>query len=237
MCDLKQQAADLFGVHLTPGQAAAFDTYLQELTAWNAHMNLTAIIAPEAVRVRHFLDSLSVAQVVTPEDGLRLLDVGAGAGFPGLALAIAFPGLHVTLLESTGKKVNFLRHVIQVLGLSNVVTVNARAEDAGQESIHRAKYDVVVARAVARLPALLEYLLPFAREGGRCVAMKGETAHDELRDSARALRVLGGQAQKTHSVQLPGVDETHYLITVLKTGKTPPQYPRRAGIPSRQPLT
>jgi len=236
MISLTQQASDLFGLHLTPEQVASFGVYATELAAWNARINLTAITELEAVQVRHFLDSLSIIRAISPDEGLRIIDVGSGAGFPGLVLAIAFPEVHVMLLESTGKKVKFLDHVIEILGLTNVATVNARAEEAGHDSEFRTSYDLVLARAVARLPTLLEYMLPLARVGAKCVAMKGKTVEQEIRDSARALKILGGQLGEVIPVQLPEVDEIHYLVVVKKIRTTPESYPRGPGIPTRKPL-
>lgn len=233
---LGEHAAALFGIALAPEQLALFDVYRRELAAWNAHTNLTAITDPDEVMVRHYLDSLSVARAAQPRAGARLIDVGSGAGFPGLPLLIAFPGLEVTLLEATGKKIAFLEHVIAALGLAGAATLRARAEEAGQMPGQRAAYDLVLARAVARLPALLEYLLPLAKVGGRCVAMKGVTAAAEARDSARALKTLGGALRGIEAVALPGVADPHYLVIVDKVAPTPPAYPRRPGLPTRSPL-
>ena len=233
---LVQQAADLFGIALTPEQAASFETYAKLLAEWNTHTNLTAITEPEAVRVRHFLDSLSIVKAVPLRTGMRLIDVGTGAGFPGLPLAIAFPEIHVTLLEATGKKVAFLDHVIDALGLTNATTLKARAEEAGHMPDQRAHYDVVVARAVARMPALVEYLLPLARINGRCLAMKGVTAEEEAHDARHALRILGGRVQRILTVELPDVADAHHLVVVEKTDPTPTAYPRKPGVPTRKPL-
>lgn len=233
---LTEEAAALLGLALTPEQEAQFDVYAHELAVWNAHTNLTAIIEPEAVRVRHFLDSLTVAKVVALPAGARVIDVGTGAGFPGLALKLIAPDIHLTLLEATGKKVAFLQHLIAQFGLTDVTTIHARAEDAGHDAALRASFDVVAARAVARLPALLEYLLPFARVGGVCVAMKGRTAQTEADDSAHALAVLGGKLVGIETFDLPGVDEPHHLVLVEKTAPTPRDYPRKPGIPTRSPL-
>jgi 16S rRNA (guanine527-N7)-methyltransferase len=222
---LRAEAA-AFGIHLSDHQLGQFAIYQRELAAWNAHTNLTAITSDEGVRVRHFLDSLTVARVVDLSAPLRVIDVGTGAGFPGLALKIAFPHLHMALLEATGKKLTFLRHVCAQMGI-----------DTGVEFIHqRETYDLVLARAVARLPILLEYLLPLARVGGRCVALKGTTAEAEAADSARALARLGGRLTSIVRVDLPGVDEPHYLVVVEKAAPTPPSYPRKPGIPSQRPL-
>ena len=236
MIDLMQQAADLFGIHISTKQAAHFEQYAHELAQWNQHTNLTAIVDPAEVQVRHFLDSLSLAQVIKFEPPMRLIDVGTGAGFPGLPLAIVYPELKVTLLEATGKKVDFLAHMINVLGLDNATAVKARAEEAGHMPEHRAQYDVVVARAVARMPALMEYLLPLAKNGGRCIAMKGTTAEEESKDAQKALKILGGRVFSIDSVQLPQVDDLHYLVTVEKVNPTPSGFPRKPGVPTRKPL-
>ena len=236
MKSITEQAAALFGLQLTSEQVAAFEIYAAELAEWNAKFNLTTITEPQAVQVRHFLDSLSIVQALPLQDRMRLIDVGTGAGFPGMALAIVFPEIDVTLLESTGKKVVFLDHVIDTLQLSNVHTLKARAEDAGQDRKHRAKYDLVLARAVARLPVLLEYMLPLARVGGHCIAMKGQAAQDEVQQSANALKTLGGKVLTIESVQLPTVEDTHYLVIIEKNSPTHREFPRRAGDPQREPL-
>jgi 16S rRNA (guanine527-N7)-methyltransferase len=236
MYTLSELASHSLNISLTPQQEAAFDEYARVLAEWNEKINLTAITAPADVRVRHFLDSLTLARVVELRAGMRILDVGTGAGFPGIPLQIMHPGLHLTLLEATGKKIAFLDHVVGLLGLPNVVTLKARAEEAGHMPGHRQAYDVAVARAVARLPILLEYLLPFVKTGGVCIAMKGTTAHAEAADSARALRILGGRVQDIMPFQLPSVEDTHHLIIVEKIASTPVDYPRRPGLPNQDPL-
>ena len=224
------------GLRLSDAEVAAFDTYAEQLIAWNQHTNLTAITDREAIQVKHFLDSLSILILPELPEAARVIDVGSGAGLPGLALKIARPEWNLTLLEATGKKVAFLDHMIASLGLPGVVTLNMRAEDAGQDTEHRAGYDLVVARAVARLPVLAEYLLPLCRPGGLCIAMKGGSAANEIQDAGPAIQLLGGELERMQSVSLPDVEEIRYLICLRKTGNSPSKYPRRAGIPAKKPL-
>jgi len=236
MTTLAEQAAALLDITLSPEQETLFDQYAHELAVWNEHTNLTAIIDPDAVRLRHFLDSLTVIKAVPMPSGCRVIDVGTGAGFPGLPLRMVCPEIQLTLLEATGKKTAFLQHLIDLFGFTNVQNVNARAEDAAHDAAHRAAYDMVVARAVARLPALIEYLLPFAKVGGVCVAMKGRTAQEEAADSGHALATLGGRIKSIETFQLPGVEEPHHLVMIEKIAPTPRDYPRKPGIPTRKPL-
>lgn len=229
-------AKELFDITITPEQMAMLETVQAELIAWNEQLNLTAITDPEGIQIRHFLDSLSLATAVDFADGFRVVDVGTGAGFPGLVIAIMYPEATVTLLDSTGKKLKFIDHLIAKLGLTNAHTLHGRAEDVGNLPAHREQYDVVLARAVARLPALLEYCLPLARVGGVFVAMKGTTAYEEVDAASEALRILGGRIDDVVAVQLPTMTYSHYLIVTSKTKPTPRAYPRKPGIPTREPL-
>jgi 16S rRNA (guanine527-N7)-methyltransferase len=227
---------DLLGLELSSDIQRAFGTYADELLAWNDKINLTAITAPEAVEMRHFLDSLAVIRAVPFGPNQRVIDVGTGAGFPGLPLRIVYPYIELTLLEATTKKARFLEHIIQHLSLSNVRIVNARAEEAGQDAAHREQFDTVLARAVAHMPVLMEYMLPLCKVGGQCVALKGESAVAEARQAENALKILGGRVDNVIPVELPKVPETHYLVAIQKMAATPPKYPRRAGLPAKRPL-
>lgn len=234
--NLQQHAADLFGLTLRDEQIRLLDRYTELMLEYNAHTNLTAITDPDEVAIRHHLDSLSVLSAVPLKQGMHIVDIGTGAGFPGLPLHMVSANLNTTLIEATGKKVTFLNHIIESLELKRVTTVHGRAEDVGHKKQHRARYDVVLARAVARLPTLLEYLLPFAKVGGMVVAMKGVTAQQEIDDSQKALSTLGGTLENLVAVQLPGVAEPHYLVIVKKTQPTAPAYPRKPGIPGKMPI-
>ncbi len=224
------------GIHLTPQQQEALAIYKRELLAWNKRVNLTAIRDPKTVETKHFLDSLSCLRVTGCPPGLRLIDVGTGAGFPGLVLKIACPSWRVTLVEAVGKKAAFCQHMVNLLGLKEVEVLHARAEELGHAPAHREAYDWAVARAVARLPILAEYLLPLVRVGGRMLAQKGETGPAEAQEAEYAIRVLGGELERVVPVAVPGVAEDRYLIVVHKVAPTPAQYPRRPGIPAKRPL-
>ena len=227
--------AHAFGIALSPAQLEAFEIYYRELIAWNARFNLTTITERDEVVVKHFLDSLSVAPALAPT-AVSLLDIGSGAGFPGLPLKIARPALRVTLIDSTGKKVEFLNHVIAEMNLRGAIALHARAEELARDPAHRENYDVAVARAVAELATLLEYALPFVRVGGVFVAQKGVEVAEEVRRAAPALMELGGRLREVTPAQLPGLEPRH-LIVVDKVAPTPGKYPRAAGAPRKKPLT
>lgn len=236
MSTLAEYAGACLDLALSAHQLEQFELFSDMLLDWNQRMNLTSITAPEDIVVKHFLDSLTLTAVVTRFDGLRLIDVGTGAGFPGLALAIAFPALEVTLLDSTAKKLRFIEAVGEALQLGNVRTLHARAEDAGRDKGHRARYDIAVARAVARLPALVEYLLPLVKPTGQAIAMQGMTAYEDATSAARAIEALGGELFTIEEVLLPALDNPRYLIVIDKIKKTPRQYPRQPGRPTRDPI-
>jgi len=233
---LQEVARTRLGVSLSRRQLDAFAWYAAELAAWNERFNLTAITDPSAIEIKHFLDSLSCLLALKPRSGDRMVDVGSGAGFPGLPLKIVMPWLQVTLVEATGKKAEFCRHVVEGLALESVTVVHARAEDVGQMPEHRQAYHWAVARAVAHLQVLAEYLMPLVRLGGRAIAQKGETGPAEAHAAEGALRLLGGRVQQLITVELPRVPETRYLVVMEKTAATPAEYPRRAGLATRRPL-
>lgn len=226
----------LVGIQLSARQVAAFQRYEDELLEWNSRMNLTAIRDREGIRTKHFLDSLSCILAFRDRPPERLIDIGTGAGFPGIPLKIIYPRMKLTLVESVGKKLEFCRHIVQTLELEDVTLLQARAEALGQDRAHREKYDWAVARAVANLPVLAEYLLPLVALGGKMLAQKGETAHAEAVSAEKAIRVLGGELQQIIPVLVPGIAEERYLVVVDKVASTPPGYPRRVGLPARRPI-
>ena len=233
---LLHDAQQLFGLCLSSKQMAQLTAYERELLEWNEKFNLTAIRDVEGIRAKHFLDSFSCTLAWKDQAPRRLVDVGTGAGFPGIILKILYPGMKLTLVESVGKKANFCAHIIKILGLENVEILSARAEDVGQNSTHREKYDWAVARAVATLPVLTEYLLPLVKVGGGILAQKGQSGPAEVQAAEKALKLLGGRLRHLIKVELPGVADERYLVVIDKFAATPPGYPRKAGIPSKKPL-
>lgn len=231
--------AAALGLALSEEQLARFARYRALLLDWNARVNLTAITDPAAIATRHFLDSLTCLLALPAEwreRAITLLDVGAGAGFPGLALAIALPAWHVTLLEATGKKVRFLEAVIADLGLPNATALAGRAEDVAHQPAYRARFDTVTARALAALPTLLEYCSPFARAGGYLVAPKKGELAGEIARGRRAALALGARLLAPIPVTLPALADDRVLLAAQQERPCPPQYPRPAGAPAKRPL-
>lgn len=233
---LLAEGAAQWGLALTAAQLAQFARYQALLLAWNERMNLTAITAPAEIQLRHFLDALSCAAVTGNLNGRRLIDVGTGAGFPGLPLKILYPHMQLTLLDSVIKKTRFLEAVAAELQLTGVTILAERAETVARQPGHRQQYDWAVARSVAELRVLLEYLLPLCRVGGAALAQKGESAAAETAAAAGAIAALGGGVAQLTTVYLPQRDTPHYLVMIPKTRPTPDAYPRRVGLPAKKPL-
>jgi len=227
------------GIALTDQHVAAFEVCYNALVTWNERFNLTAITDWKGVLIRHFLDSLSCLKAIPQgklNAGARVIDVGTGAGYPGIPLKIVCPGMRLTLLEATHKKVTFLEHLIDRLGMDDVVAIHARSEQLGQDAFHRERYDWSIARAVAKMPTLVEYLLPLARVGGAILAQKGEDAAAEVHEADEAIATLGGEVRQLVPVELRGLAETRYLVVIDKVAPSPEKYPRRPGMPNKRPL-
>ncbi len=225
------------GLSLSSNALEPFRRYQQALEQWNQRANLTAITGYEEVFSLHFLDSLSTLLALpNGSNTIRLLDVGAGAGFPGLPLKLAKPDLQLTLLEATAKKTAFLDALVTELGLESVTVLTGRAEAAAHVAAHREQYGAVVSRGVAKLATLAEYLLPFCKVGGLAIAMKQGDIAGELTEAERAIGLLGGVLQETVAVDLPGLPPGRQLVVMRKAHATPPAYPRRTGLPAKRPL-
>ena len=232
-CILKERGAEA-GLSFTEEQLEQFTKYYELLVETNKVMNLTAITEPEEVAVKHMIDSLLAYEAGMA--GKTLADVGTGAGFPGVPLKIYCPELRVTLIDSLGKRLKFLQQVIDTLDLKYIRCEHLRAEDAGKNSKHREKYDLVTARAVARLSVLAEYCLPLVKKGGQFIALKGSKFAEEIQEGTAAVTILGGKILSAEPVKLPGLDDGRAIIKISKLKTTPTQYPRKAGTPEKQPL-
>ena len=238
--ELLARGAPELGLSLDAAQLAQFETYYGELADWNTRMNLTSVIDYDEVQVRHFLDSLTVLPALGSHlrpDG-RVVDVGAGAGLPGLPLKLAVPSISLTLVEATGKKANFLRHVVDTLALDGVDVLTGRAEELAHRPELRDSFDLALARGLARLPTLLECTLPFTRTGGLVTAWKhgGDGLREELASARNALQLLGGRVQSIYPVKATGLEDNRVVVIIEKVRDTPDEYPRRNGVPRKQPL-
>lgn len=231
---LLQDTAAAWHLQLAPHQLDQFEQYAAALIQWNTRTNLTTITDSQAITVRHFLDSLSIARAWLHEFPDSIIDIGSGAGFPGLPLKILWPTARLVLVESVGKKTEFLAHITEQLGLANVEIRTERAEALGQDLRYREQFALVTARAVAALNVLAEYCLPLCQVNGLFVAPKSEGVR-EVELAQNALQTLGGNLEATIDVELPGV-EPRKLLVVRKVHVTPAQYPRRVGVPSKRPL-
>ena len=225
------------GIELSPSQLDDFQTFEELLLDWNAKFNLTSITDPAEIHIKHFLDSLTVLKVIPNSSGLSLIDIGTGAGFPGIPLKIMLPELSLTLVESSQKKAEFCKVVVEKLQLTNTSVITARAEDLGKDPLHREQYDWAIARAVAELSVLAEYLLPLVKIGGKALAMKGANTETEIQKADHALSILGAEVSEIINLDLPNDSGQRTLIVMKKIASTPAAYPRRAGMPSKKPIS
>lgn len=242
--ELLVKGCQALGISLSAEQVGQFRLYYDLLVEWNQKMNLTAIEAFADVQTKHFLDCLAGLPIIAEEVGeslppkrtLRAVDVGSGAGFPGLPLKIVWPALHMTLIDGTGKKVTFLQEVVKALKLQDVTVVQGRAEELGQQPAYRARFDLVTARAVARLNTLVEYLIPLCQQDGYVMAYKGPHAAEEFMEAQRAIAALGGEVVRFAPVSVPFLAEERRVLLIKKSSRTPNTYPRQRGLPRKEPL-
>lgn len=241
---LLKEGCAILDIPLDETAIAAFALYYRELVTWNERLNLTSITAYDEVQTKHFLDCLVSLPLIAEELGtglppakpLRLLDVGTGAGFPGIPLKIVTPAIDLTLMDGTQKKIAFLEQLVEKLGLTPARVVHGRAEELGRNPEYREQYDLVTARAVAPLTTLVEYLLPLVRPGGLAVVFKGPSAPQEFMEARRAIKVLGGEAARLAPVEVPFLAERRFVLLVKKIAPTPAQYPRGQGLARKRPI-
>jgi 16S rRNA (guanine527-N7)-methyltransferase len=234
------QGLSELGLELSSAQAKQFKLYYQELLEWNTRINLTSITDYEEVQIKHFFDSVTVTLALTKADmdkpNLGIIDIGTGAGFPGLPLKIVLDKSRLVLLDSIGKKAAFLRHISQKLKLTNVEVVTGRAEEVARLPLYRQQFDLVVSRAVALLPTIVELALPFCRIGGKFIAQKKGEISPEIDKAEKAINVLGGKLSQVKRIELREFTDERYLVVIDKINPTPEEYPRRPGMPKRRPI-
>lgn len=225
---------DKLGINLSEIQLKQFYNYMNLLIEWNKKVNLTAINEPDEIILKHFVDSLTISKYIS--DGTKVVDVGTGAGFPGIPLKIVRQDVDITLLDSLQKRINFLDEVINELNLEKITTVHSRVEDFGKNKKYREEFDIATSRAVANLSTLSEYLLPLVKVGGKVISMKGSLIQEELENSKNAIKILGGKIEKVDEFDLPNSDISRNIVLIDKIKTTPNRYPRKAGEPSKKPL-
>ena len=233
---LLKDSLNKMGISISEEQTQQFFDYKSLLLQWNEKMNLTAITDESEVVIKHFADSVSILSAVNIENGAKIIDVGTGAGFPGLPVKIVRPDLKVTLLDSLNKRIGFLNEVCTQLHHENVDNIHARAEDGGQSTELREKFDYCLSRAVANLAVLSEYCLPFVKVGGSFISLKGPDVAQEVNEGETAIKKLGGRVEQVIKIEIPNSDITHSLVIIKKIGKTPKLYPRKAGTASKNPI-
>lgn len=229
-----QNQAQKIDINLTNKQLNEFYTYMNLLIEWNKNINLTAITEPEEIIKKHFIDSLTISKNIKKDSSI--IDVGTGAGFPGIPLKIVREDINVVLLDALNKRLNFLNEVIKENKLENIETVHFRAEEIGKNKKYREKYDIATSRAVAQLNILAEYLLPLVKVGGKCICMKGSNVEEELKNSKKAINLLGGEIEKIEEFILPDSDIKRNVIIIKKVNSTPAKYPRKPGTPAKEPI-
>ncbi len=222
------------GIELTEEQLEKFYLYMNILLEWNEKINLTAITNEEEIILKHFVDSLTINKYI--EDSKSLIDVGTGAGFPGIPIKILRQDLKITLLDSLNKRINFLNEVIEKLELKNMECIHGRAEEFGKNKNYREKYDISTSRAVANMSTLSEYLIPFVKIGGKVLAMKGDKAEEELEEAKKAIKLLGGKVENIDNFYLPNSDIKRSIIIIKKIEKTEMKFPRKPGMPAKEPI-
>ena len=230
---LKEKAYKL-GIELNNYQLKQFYNYMRLLIEWNKKINLTAIIEPEDIILKHFIDSLTISKYIDEKD--KIADIGTGAGFPGIPLKILKPNNEMLLVDSLNKRIKFLEIVIQENKLENIHTIHGRVEEIGHNKVYRGKFDIVTSRAVAKLNVLLEYMLPLLKIGGKCICLKGPNIEEELEEAENAIKILGGQIDKIEQIELPYSDNKRNIIVVKAVKQSPNRYPRKPGTPTTLPL-
>jgi len=234
--DILKEGSKELGISLTDDQVEQFIKYKEILVEWNQHMNLTGIVEDQQVMIKHFLDSLGCVTLPYIKEDSTVIDVGTGAGFPGIPINIYYPKTSLTLLDSLNKRINFLKEVCNEVELNEVSFQHGRAEDFGKDIGFREKYDIAVARAVAQLNVLCEYCLPFVKVGGYFICQKGPNIEEELKNAQKSIEILGGKIIDKKDIKLPYSDETHSIVVIQKIKQTPEKYPRKAGKPTKTPL-
>ena len=223
-----------FNIEISEEQIEKFNKYMSFLLEWNEKINLTAITQPEDVKLKHFIDSLTALKYIKDND--KIIDIGTGAGFPGIPIKIMRENTDITLLDSINKRINFLNIVIENLKLKNIQALHGRAEEIARNKLYREKYDIAISRAVANLSTLSEYMLPFVRVGGKCICMKGANVNKELEEAQNAIKELGGEIEKVDNFYLSNKDNERNIVVIKKVKETKSKYPRKAGTPSKEPL-